>query len=130
VRCPLRGGRRTPFILGDATKLDDAFSSSDPEAIPRRCSGAMGIAAVLYLPAILVRAIADLGMQDVPHRSARAMLREQPRHRQPPGAITPTAADFDHLRTAFGYIAQGDHVARHGRMQHNKKWPPWLPRAA
>jgi hypothetical protein len=27
--------------------------------------------------------------------------------------ITPAAADFNHLRAAFGNVAQGDHVARY-----------------
>jgi len=81
---------------------------------------AVGIATLLNLPAFLIPAVAYQGVQHVAHGSTRAMRLKQPGDVQAAGAFAPPAADFDHLRPAFRYIAQRDHVARHG-MQHNRK---------
>jgi hypothetical protein len=48
---------------------------------------------------------------------------EQPGDVQAAGAFASPAADFDHLRPAFGCVAQRDQVARHA-MQHNRKGRP------
>jgi hypothetical protein len=41
------------------------------------------------------------------------MCRKQACHGQPPSAIAAPTADFDHLRTVFGHVTQGDDIARH-----------------
>ena len=54
------------------------------------------------------------GVRNRRGRSGESMLREQPLDTEPADTIAPPTADFDHLRTAFGHVAQGDNVARHG----------------
>jgi hypothetical protein len=57
---------------------------------------AVRIAAVLYLRAVPVGALADLHPHDVAHRYIRSILSEQPLHGEASMSFAPPAADFNH----------------------------------